>query len=207
MLSSLATLAVSCNGGQPAEQSQTAAPSATALTTQPQTAATTDGPTSQHTPIVGPFGFGRHATAEEIGVLDIDVSPDGAGLPPGRGIVEEGEDVYVSRCAVCHGRSGEGVPGASGAIVLPYDLDASWPPFPRTVGNYWPFSTTLFDYINRAMPANAPGSLEPDEVYGVVAWLLYKNDIIESDEVMDSESLPKVEMPARHRFVLAPGTP
>ncbi len=162
---------------------------------------------SQPTPIAGPFGFGRDATAEEISAWDIDVSPDGEGLPPGSGSVEAGAGVYVSRCAACHGKSGEGVSGVSGALILPYNPDAPWPPFPRTVGNFWPFATTLYDYVSRAMPANAPGSLEPDEVYAVVAWLLYKNEIIESDEVMDAKSLPKVEMPARERFVPAPGLP
>ena len=162
---------------------------------------------SQPTPIAGPFGFGRDATAEQISAWDIDVSPDGEGLPPGSGSVEAGADVYVSRCAACHGKSGEGVAGVSGALILLYDPDAPWPPFPRTVGNFWPFATTLYDYVSRAMPANAPGSLEPDEVYAVVAWLLYKNEIIESDEVMDAKSLPKVEMPARERFVPAPGLP
>ena len=149
----------------------------------------------------GPFGFGRHATADEILAWDIDVDPSGTGLPAGSGSVAEGDQVWRARCASCHGRNGEGVPGQSGAVVLPYDPEAPWPPFPRTVGNYWPYATTLFDYVRRAMPANAPGSMTPDEVYAVVAWMLHRNEIVPADAVMDAQSLPAVEMPARGRFV------
>ncbi len=155
----------------------------------------------------GPFGFGRHATADEILAWDIDVDPSGAGLPAGSGSVAEGEQVWRAQCASCHGRNGEGVPGQSGAVVLPYDPEASWPPFPRTVGNYWPYATTLFDYLRRAMPANAPGSLSPDDVYAVVAWLLHANEIVPADAVMDAQSLPAVEMPARERFVVSDEAP
>ena len=155
----------------------------------------------------GPFGFGRHATADEIVAWDIDVDPSGAGLPVGSGSVAEGDQVWRARCASCHGRNGEGVPGQSGAVVLPYDPEAPWPPFPRTVGNYWPYATTLFDYVRRAMPANAPGSLTADEVYAVVAWMLHRNEIVPADVVMDAQSLPAVEMPARERFVVSDEAP
>lgn len=173
--------------------------------TDPQSAPAETAP--QPTIPPGPFGFGRHATADEILAWDIDVDPSGAGLPAGSGSVAEGEQVWRARCASCHGRNGEGVPGLSGAVVLPYDPEASWPPFPRTVGNYWPYATTLFDYVRRAMPADAPGSLSADEVYAVVAWLLHANQIVPADAVMDARSLPAVEMPARERFVVSDEAP
>ena len=155
----------------------------------------------------GPFGFGRDATADEILAWDIDVNPSGEGLPEGSGSVAEGDQVYRAKCAVCHGRNGEGVAGLSGALVMPYDPEAPWPPFPRTVGNYWPYATTLFDYVRRAMPANAPGSLSAGEVYAVVAWMLHRNEIVAADAVMDAQSLPAVEMPARRRFVQSDEAP
>ena len=161
----------------------------------------TNSPVSQPAAITGPFGFGRNATAEDIRALDIDVSPDGTGLPAGSGTAALGESIYLRSCAACHGESGQGVQGASGALVLPYDPNEQWPPFPRTVGNYWPYATTLYDYINRAMPANAPGSLQPDEIYSVVAWLLNQNGIIDFDSVMNQDTLPSVKMPAFERFV------
>ncbi len=174
-------------------------------TTDPQPALAEMAP--QPTIPPGPFGFGRHATADEILAWDIDVDPSGAGLPAGSGSAAEGDQVWRAKCASCHGRNGEGVPGQSGAVVLPYDPDAPWPPFPRTVGNYWPYATTLFDYVRRAMPANAPGSLSANEVYAVVAWLLHANEIVPADAVMDAQSLPAVEMPARERFVVSDEAP
>ena len=161
----------------------------------------------QPTMPTGPFGFGRDATADEILAWDIDVNPSGEGLPEGSGSAAEGDQVYRAKCAVCHGRNGEGVAGLSGALVMPYDPEAPWPPFPRTVGNYWPYATTLFDYVRRAMPANAPGSLSANEVYAVVAWMLHRNEIVAADAVMDAQSLPAVEMPARRRFVQSDEAP
>ena len=155
----------------------------------------------------GPFGFGRDATDDEILAWDIDVDPSGAGLPAGSGDVASGESVYLRQCSACHGRNGEGVEGLSGALILPYDPDAPWPPVPRTVGNYWPYATTLFDYVRRAMPSNAPGSLTADEVYAVVAWLLHQNGIVAADAVMDAQTLPAVRMPARDRFVESSESP
>ena len=155
----------------------------------------------------GPFGFGRDATADEILAWDIDVDPSGEGLPEGSGSVAEGDQVYRAKCAMCHGRNGEGVAGLSGALVIPYDPEAPWPPFPRTVGNYWPYATTLFDYVRRAMPSNAPGSLSANEVYAVVAWLLHRNEIVPADAVMDAQSLPAIEMPAQGRFVQSDEAP
>ena len=159
----------------------------------------------------GRFGFGRAATADDIAAWDIDVMPDGAGLPEGSGTAAAGAPVYAARCAVCHGPAGEG--GVADRLVG-YDPDST-PPFgpayeawragrddvPFSVGNYWPYATTLFDYIRRAMPTDAPGTLAPDEVYGLVAWILAENGIVARDAVMNAETLPAVEMPARDVFV------
>ena len=159
----------------------------------------------------GRFGFGRPAAPDEIAAWDIDVMPDGAGLPEGSGTAESGAPVYAAQCAVCHGPAGEG--GVADRLVG-YDPEST-PPFgPRyeawragrddvafSVGNYWPYATTLFDYIRRAMPSDAPGTLAPDEVYGLVAWILAENGIVAADAVMNAETLPAVEMPARDIFV------
>ena len=140
------------------------------------------------------FGFGRAATAEEIKAWDIDVMPDGEGLPPGSGTPAGGAKSYARTCAACHGPSGTEGPfdrlvGRDRALV-------------RTIGNYWPYATTLYDYIHRAMPLGAPGSLTPDEVYGLVAYLLWRNEIIAETAVIDARTLPRVVMPARDRFVV-----
>lgn len=151
------------------------------------------------------FGFGRHATPEEIAAWDIDVMPDGTGLPAGQGTVPEGELIYAAQCAACHGTTG--VEGPNDRLVgrepregFPFGRDPTFSSM-RTIGNYWPYATTLYDYLYRAMPFDRPGSLEHDEVYALVAFLLYKNEIIDEDVVMDSSTLPAVVMPARDRFV------
>lgn len=152
------------------------------------------------------FGFGRPATADEIKAWDIDVTPDGTGLPPGSGTPSQGAVVYAGRCAMCHGKTGtEAVPpyprlvGREPRQGFPFGRD---PTLVRTIGNYWPYATTLYDYINRAMPQNAPGSLQPDEVYGLVAYLLWRNEIIPDTTVMNAQTLPRVVMPAHDRFVV-----
>jgi mono/diheme cytochrome c family protein len=145
------------------------------------------------------FGFGTPATAAEIARLDLDVRPDGRGLPPGSGTVVAGQVLYAARCAACHGKTGtEGpqsvlvssaVPGPAGSRKV------------KAIGNYWPYATTLFDYIRRAMPFNAPGTLTDAEVYSLTAFLLEANKIIKPDAVMDAYTLPRVEMPAQKLFV------
>ena len=142
----------------------------------------------------GPLGLGRPATADEIAALDIDIRPDGAGLPLGGGAAADGALVWGRACRSCHGRDGE---GGIAAPLVGRDPAAR----PPTVGNYWPYATTLYDYIYRAMPRNAPGTLSPDEVYGLVAWILEKNGIIDDEAVMNAATLPDVVMPARDRFV------
>lgn len=140
------------------------------------------------------FGFGRPATATDIEVLDIDVRPDGTGLPPGSGSATTGARTWGRDCRGCHGPEGE---GGTAAPVVGREPGGG----PPTVGNFWPYATTLYDYINRAMPRNAPGTLTPDEVYGLVAWILAKNKIITDNAVMNAKTLPAVVMPGRDRFV------
>jgi cytochrome c len=143
------------------------------------------------------FGFGIAADSGRIVAWDVDVRPDGAGLPPGSGTVAGGERVYQQRCAACHGPTGQ--EGSGGRLVS----TEPWGDFPaaRAVGNYWPYATTLYDYIVRAMPLDAPGSLTADETYAVIAYVLHLNEILPADAVMDATTLPAVRMPARDRFV------
>ena len=136
---------------------------------------------------------------------DIDVNPDGVGLPPGSGTAGQGAVVFAARCAACHGAHGEGVApapplvGREPRVGFPFGKD---PKLVKTVGNYWPYATTIFDYVRRAMPQLAPGSLDNNELYGVVAFILAENEIIPIDAVIDARTLPAVKMPARDRFVL-----
>lgn len=150
------------------------------------------------------FGLGREPSGSMLAARDIDANPAGIGLPPGSGSYSEGVRVYAEKCAACHGARGEGVAiypqliGAAHADSFPFGND---PKIPKTIGNYWPYATTLYDYIHRAMPYGAPGSLRPGEVYSVVAYLLAENQIIPRSAVIDAKSLPKVKMPAQPRFV------
>lgn len=153
----------------------------------------------------GRLGLGRPATPAEIAALDIDVSPNGAGLPAGSGTPAQGAAVYAARCASCHGVNGEGMPGAYPRLIggprgpsVDFSKDAR---IPRTIGNYWPYATTLFDYIRRAMPFPAPGSLSASETYAVTAYLLARDSVISDGTTLDARTLPAVAMPARRRFV------
>ena len=150
------------------------------------------------------FGLGRPATPGEIAAVDRDVRPDGTGLPPGSGSVQQGEAIYAEKCVVCHGDRGEG--GLNDRLVgrEPRDHGAFSvdPGARKTIGNYWPYATTLFDYTWRSMPFTEPGTLRPDEVYALVAYLLYLNEIVDADAVMTRATLPDVAMPARDRFVM-----
>ena len=143
------------------------------------------------------FGFGEEASGERIARWDIDIKPEGEGLPPGSGSVEEGRKVYEVSCLQCHGPTGTEGPNDRLVAVAEWE---QWPPG-RAVGVYWPYASTLFDYTRRAMPQTTPGTLSDDEVYAVVAYLLNLNGLIPDDAVMDSVSLPAVMMPARERFV------
>jgi cytochrome c len=143
------------------------------------------------------YHLGRTPTAAEISARNIDVRPDGQGLPPGRGSVAEGRAIFAENCAACHGDKGQGGPadrlaGGFGTLAQPNPV--------RTVGSFWPYATTLFDFIRRAMPFNAPESLTADQVYAVSAYVLSLNKIVPDDTVLDATSLPKVAMPNRDGF-------
>jgi cytochrome c len=143
----------------------------------------------------GPFGFGSVPSEAEIKARDIAVGPDGEGLPPGRGTVVAGEQVYKAKCAACHGPTGtEGPMDKLVGERLPV----------KTIGSFWPYATTVFDYIRRAQPFDKPGSLTDEEVYALTAWLLFRNNIISADQVIDADTLPKVRMPNRDGFVPDP---
>ncbi len=141
------------------------------------------------------FGFGRTATTEEIEAIDIDIMPDGTGLPSGSGNAFEGKIIYTVKCAACHGATGR--EGPFNRLVGPMGDTSK----AKTIGNYWPYSTTVFDYIRRAMPQTAPGSLNDNEVYSLTAYLLYANKIIDSTVEISADNLAKIEMPAKKFFV------
>ena len=151
------------------------------------------------------FGdIGRPATTAEIRAWDIDVNWQGKGLPPGRGTYTEGASLFATRCAVCHGAHGEGqgtyprLIGRDPRDGFPFGRDLK---YVHTIGNYWPYATTVYDYVHRAMPLTAPGSLRADEVYALVDYLLVENEVVPKTAVMDARTLPAVRMPARDRFV------
>lgn len=147
------------------------------------------------------LAVGRAPTPDEVRAWDISVAPDGTGLPEGRGTAATGREIYSNRCARCHGAKGEGrdsVPlaGGQGTLKNPKPL--------RTVGSYWPYATTIFDYINRAMPFNKPGTLTHDQVYAVTAYILYLNGIVAENAEINARTLPQVQMPNRNGFVPDP---
>ena len=143
------------------------------------------------------FGFGVPASEDRVALWDIDVKPDGEGLPPGSGSVAEGRLLYETYCLQCHGPTG--TEGPNDRLVSTGEWD-QWPAG-RTVGGYWPYATTLFDYTRKAMPQTTPGTLTDDQVYAVVGYVLHLGGIVPADAVLDSASLVGVRMPARHRFV------
>ena|SRR5437868_440457 len=147
---------------------------------------------------------GRTPTKEEIQAWDISVGPDGKGLPPGQGTAKEGAPIFAAKCAVCHGPNGEGAkigPRVVGGIADTETLTTLKPV--RSVGGYWPYATTVWDFINRAMPRGQSGTLTPNEVYALTAFILAKSNIIKEDDVLDPKTLPKVQMPNRNGFVPA----
>jgi mono/diheme cytochrome c family protein len=147
----------------------------------------------------GHYGYGAPATPDQIAGWDIDARPDGVGLPPGSGSVEKGANVYADQCTACHGTFGEGegrfpkLAGGEGTLT-------SERPEP-SVGSYWPFAVTLFDYINRAMPFPSPHTLSADDVYALTAYVLNINNIVANNFVADRNSLPKVKMPNHDHFI------
>ena len=148
------------------------------------------------------FNVGTPLSQEEIKSFDFMIGPEGKELPSGRGTAKEGAEIFAKRCEVCHGKNGEN--GVLRKLVLGKPGKPYFGPFKgdeRDSVAYYPYATIAWDYINRAMPVPKPGSLTHDEVYALVAFILYRNGIIQETDVMDAKTLPKVEMPNRHGFV------
>ena len=147
-----------------------------------------------------PFGLGALATAEQIAGWDIDVRPDGKGAPIGSGTAADGEEIYAERCASCHGDFGEGVDrwpilaGGLGSLITDDPV--------KTVGSYWPYASTVYDYVYRAMPFGEAQSLTHDETYQVVAYILYMSDVIDDEFVLSNETIGSVKMPNQNGFML-----
>ena len=144
-----------------------------------------------------PYGIGRVATPAEIAGWNIDIGRDGRGLPPGSGTVGRSREVFEQQCASCHGEKGEGsvgdrLVGGQGTLTTAKPV--------RTVGSYWPYAPTLFDYIRRAMPQNAPQSLSNEDVYAVSAYILHLNGLLPDDATLDAKSLTAIKMPNREKF-------
>lgn len=147
------------------------------------------------------FGVGRAPTPEEVRTIDIDITPDGRGLPAGTGTAAGGRTVYASRCETCHGPTGtegpqEAIAGGKGSLATARPQ--------KTVGSYWPYATTLWDYIRRAMPFDHPGTLTDDQIYAATAYVLFLNGIVGEQDTLDQTTLPKVQMPNRNGFVSDP---
>lgn len=144
------------------------------------------------------YRLGRTASAEEMRRLESFVTPSGEGLPPGSGTAERGKAIYAAQCARCHGATGREGPedilvGGIGSLNTAQPL--------KTVGSFWPYATTVWDYVNRAMPFDRPGVLPPDDVYAVVAYMLHLNGLVSASDVLDANSLPRVRMPNREGFI------
>jgi cytochrome c len=145
-------------------------------------------------------GLGVAVTPEQVEGWALTILPDGTGLPPGSGTARAGAEIYAAKCVTCHGAEGTGGPndqlaGGHGTITTATPV--------RTIGSYWPYATTVFDYVRRAMPLLQPQSLTNDETYALTAYLLHINGIIAEDDVVDARSLPRVEMPNSANFVPA----
>ncbi len=159
--------------------------------------ATPENTSSANTPARGP-NLGATPTAAQLAAMDTSIPPSGAGLPAGSGTVAQGAKVYVAKCESCHGPKGVGKP--ADALVGGIGSLTSGKPM-RTVGSYWPYATTFFDYVRRAMPTNAPFTLTDDEVYAVTAYVLNLNGIVPESAVMNAQTLPQVKMPNRDGFI------
>ena len=142
--------------------------------------------------------LGQPITEKEVGAWDMNAMPDGTGLPPGSGTPAQGAPIYVQKCAACHGEGGKG--GVNAALV-------GNPPItgidsPKTIANFWGYSTTVFDFIRRAMPWTTPRTLTNDEVYAITAYILAENKLIGPNDVMSAQTLPKVKMPNADNFII-----
>ena len=152
------------------------------------------------------YALGQSANASQLAAMNQDVGPDGAELPAGSGSVSQGAALYATQCAQCHGKKGEGMAPVSPQLVgrdpsAEKFQFANNPKLVHTIGNYWPYATTLFDYIKRSMPLLAPGSLTDDQVYALSAYLLAANEVIADTVTLDAAALRKVRMPYQDRFV------
>jgi cytochrome c len=145
--------------------------------------------------------IGRPASDDKIKAMDLTVFPDGRGLPAGSGTAAKGKDIFKEKCAVCHNDKGEGRQGQYPALVGGAGT-LNTPKPNKTVGSYWPYATTVFDYVRRAMPYDQPGTLKPDEIYSVVAVILNLNGIVGENDEMSAATLPKIKMPNRDGFLL-----
>lgn len=157
--------------------------------------------------LAGKFNLGRSATRAEIAAWDIDVRPDGKGLPEGKGTVAQGEVIYAEKCASCHGDFGEGIDRWPVLAGGQGSLKSSRPV--KTIGSYWPFLSTVFDYTNRAMPFGEARSLEPDEVYAITAYLLNLNDVVDADFELSKDNFVTIRLPNEANFIedTRPDTP
>ena len=147
------------------------------------------------------YDVGRPPTSEEVRAWELTIPPDGQGLPPGSGTAALGQQVFAARCAACHGETGEDptysrLVGGQGTLATDKPV--------QTIGSFWQYATTLWSYIRRTQPFDNPGSLTPDQVYAVTAYLLHRNGIIGEQDVMDATTLPRVKMPNRDGFVPDP---
>lgn len=150
--------------------------------------------------LAGPFGLGREALPEEVAAWNLDIAPDGTGLPEGSGTAEDGEMLFSENCAACHGEFAEGVgrwPVLAGGFGT---LDRMDPV--KTVGSYWPYLSTVYDYVRRSMPFGAAQTMSDDEVYALTAYILYSNSIMEYDEVLSNETFSEIEMPNADGFIV-----
>jgi cytochrome c len=152
------------------------------------------------------YAIGRAATPAEVASWSTEIGPDGAELPAGSGTVDAGAAIFAAKCASCHGAKGEGMAPAYPALIGRDPkgenfVFATDPKITRTIGNYWPYATTVFDYVRRAMPLTQPGSLSNDEVYSLTAFLLSANQVIPAGSTLDAASLRAVKMPYVDRFV------
>lgn len=149
----------------------------------------------------GPYKFGVPATSADIAALNIDVMPDGRGLPKGSGNYEAGKTVYTAKCLACHGPDLGGIGATGGAALIGGRGSLASGKPKKTVESYWPYASTVFDFVKRAMPFNAPGSLSDDEVYAVTAYILGEANIFDRKATLDATSLPKIKMPNADGFI------
>jgi cytochrome c len=152
----------------------------------------------------GPYNFGTPASPADIALIDIDAMPDGRGLPPGSGDYQTGKVVYAANCMGCHGADLGGVAGTGAAALIGGRGSLASGKPKKTVESYWPYASTVFDFVKRAMPFYAPGSLSDDEVYAVVAYVLGEANILDKTTTLNATSLPMIDMPNKDGFISDP---